>query len=53
MAALTAGLRDGKVEEGFAACIGLCGEVLGEKFPEHAGDNPNELPDAVVVLPRP
>ncbi len=53
MAALTAGLRDGKVEEGFAACIGLCGEVLAEKFPEHAGDNPNELPDAVVVLPRP
>jgi putative membrane protein len=53
MAALTAGLRDGKVEEGFAACIGLCGQVLAEKFPEHAGDNPNELPDAVVVLPRP
>lgn len=53
MAALTAGLAHGKVEEGFAACIGLCGEVLAEKFPEHPGDNPNELPDAVVVLPRP
>ena len=53
MAALTAGLRDGKVEEGFAACIALCGEVLAEKFPERAGDNPNELPDAVVILPRP
>jgi putative membrane protein len=53
MAALTAGLKDGKVEQGFAACIGLCGQVLAEKFPAHAGDNPNELPDAVVVLPRP
>jgi putative membrane protein len=53
MAALTAGLKDGKVEQGFAACIGLCGEVLAEKFPAHADDNPNELPDAVVVLPRP
>ena len=53
MAALTDGLRRGKVEEGFAACIGLCGEVLAEKFPEHPGDNPNELPDSVAVLPRP
>jgi putative membrane protein len=53
MAALTAGLKDGKVEQGFAACIGLCGQVLAEKFPAHAGDNPNELPDAVVLLPRP
>ncbi|MGZ3402333.1 MAG: TPM domain-containing protein [Phenylobacterium sp.] len=53
MAALTDGLRHGKVEQGFAACIGLCGEVLAEKFPEHPGDNPNELPDAVAVLPRP
>jgi uncharacterized membrane protein len=27
--------------------------VLAEKFPAHGDDNPNELPDAVVVLPRP
>ena len=53
MAALTAGLADGKVEEGFAAAIGLCADVLAEKFPAHGDDNPNELPDAVVVLPRP
>ncbi len=53
MAALTAGLKDGKVEQGFVACIALCGQVLAEKFPAHPGDNPNELPDAVVVLPRP
>jgi len=53
MAALTDGLRHGRVEAGFEAAVGLCGEVLAAKFPAHAGDNPNELPDAVVVLPRP
>jgi putative membrane protein len=53
MAALIAGLKHGKVEEGFAAAIGLCGDVLAEKFPIYGDDNPNELPDAVVVLPRP
>jgi putative membrane protein len=53
MAALTDGLKRGDVEAGFAAAVGLCGEVLAEKFPARPGDNPNELPDAVVVLPRP
>jgi len=53
MAALTDGLRAGDVETGFAAAVALCGDVLAEKFPARPGDNPNELPDAVVVLPRP
>lgn len=53
MAALTDGLKHGRVEAGFEAAVGLCGEVLAAKFPARAGDNPNELPDAVVVLPRP
>ena len=53
MAALTDGLKHGRVEAGFEAAVGLCGEVLAAKFPACAGDNPNELPDAVVVLPRP
>jgi putative membrane protein len=53
MAALTEGLKRGEVEAGFAAAVGLCGDVLAENFPARAGDNPNELPDAVVVLPRP
>jgi putative membrane protein len=52
MAALTQGLKTGKVEAGFEAAVGLCGDVLAEKFPARPGDNPNELPDAVVVLPR-
>jgi putative membrane protein len=32
--------------------VGLCADVLAERFPAKPGDNPNELPDAVVVLPR-
>jgi putative membrane protein len=49
MAALTGGLRHGRPAEGFISAIGLCAAVL-ERFPAPAGDNPNELPDAVVVL---
>jgi len=53
MAALTEGLKRGQPEAGFAAAIGLCADVLAEKFPQRPGDNPNELPDAVVLLPKP
>jgi putative membrane protein len=53
MAALIDGLRSGRVEQGFEAAIRFCGDVLAEKFPARPGDNPDELPDAVVVLPRP
>jgi putative membrane protein len=52
MAALASGLKRGEPGAGFAAAVGLCGEVLAEHFPAGPGDNPNELPDAVVVLPR-
>jgi putative membrane protein len=52
MAALASGLKRGEPGAGFAAAVGLCGEVLAEHFPAGSGDNPNELPDAVVVLPR-
>jgi len=52
MAALTAGLKRGEPAEGFRAAIGLCAEVLAERFPARPGDNPNELPDAVTVLPN-
>jgi putative membrane protein len=53
MAALTEGLKRGQPGAGFAAAVGLCGDVLADRFPPGAGDNPNELPDAVVLLPRP
>ncbi|WP_240606490.1 TPM domain-containing protein [Phenylobacterium kunshanense] len=51
MAALTSGLRRGEPAAGFTAAIALCGEVLAQKFPARPDDNPNELSDAVVVLP--
>jgi putative membrane protein len=53
MAALTEGLRRGDAEAGFVAAVRLCGEVLAEKFPARPGDNPDELPNAVVVMPKP
>jgi putative membrane protein len=52
MAALTDGLRRQRPVEGFTAAIGLCADLLAGRFPARPGDNPNELPDAVVVLPR-
>jgi putative membrane protein len=52
MAALTEGLKRGQPGAGLAAAIGLCGEVLAERFPCDPTDNPNEISDQVVVLPR-
>jgi putative membrane protein len=52
MAALVAGLKRGEPSAGFAAAIGACADLLAAAFPCRPGDNPNELPDAVVVLPR-
>jgi putative membrane protein len=52
MAALIEGLKRDEPAAGFAAAVGLCADVLAERFPARAGDNPNELADTVVVLPR-
>jgi putative membrane protein len=51
MAALVEGLRRGHPGAGIAAAIGLCGEVLVQRFPCDPRDNPNQLPNSVVVLP--
>ncbi|WP_331539404.1 TPM domain-containing protein [Phenylobacterium sp.] len=51
MAALVEGLKRGEPAAGFAAAVGLCGDVLAEHFPLRA-DNPDELPDSLVELPR-
>jgi putative membrane protein len=51
MARLMAGFKAGRPAEGFEAAIGLCGDILAEHFPPRVRDNPNELPDHVVVLP--
>jgi putative membrane protein len=50
MTALTSGLRRGAAAAGFIEAIGLCADLLAANFPAREGDNPNELPDAVVVL---
>lgn len=52
MAALIEGLKRGHPAAGFAAAIGACADLLAAEFPCRPGDNPNELADAVVVLPR-
>jgi putative membrane protein len=52
MAALIEGLKREEPAAGFASAVGLCADVLAERFPPRAGDNPNELPDAVVMLPN-
>jgi putative membrane protein len=50
MAALVEGLKRGQPAAGFASAVGLCADLLAERFPAKPGDNPNELPDAVVVI---
>lgn len=52
LAALTAGMRRKAPAEGFVDAVAICGRVLAEHFPADRKDNPNELPDAVVVLER-
>jgi len=52
MASLIEGVKAEKPAEGFVAAIGQCADVLAEHFPARPGDNPNELADAVVVVPR-
>jgi putative membrane protein len=52
MAALTEGLKRGDPEAAFEGAVRQCGDVLAAKFPAPAGEKPNELSDAVVVLPR-
>jgi putative membrane protein len=52
MAALTEGLKRGDPEAAFEGAVRQCGDILAAKFPAPPGEKPNELPDAVVVLPR-
>lgn len=51
MAALISGIKRKRPAEGFEAAIGLCADILAQHFPANVTDNPNELPDSVVVLP--
>lgn len=49
MAALLAGVKQGRVGEGMADCVTLVGAVLAEHFPVSAGDT-NELSDRLIEL---
>ena len=42
-------LKIGHTKEGFIGAIEKCGELLAEHFPAHS-ENPNELPDGLVIL---
>lgn len=48
---LIAGFKADRPADGFEAAIGLCADILAEHFPARTEDNPNELPDNVVLLP--
>jgi putative membrane protein len=51
VAALTAGIRQGRVGDGLVAAIAQCGAVLAEHFPLPDGSvNPNELPDKLIEI---
>jgi len=49
IAALIAGIKDGRTGDGFVAAIAKCGAVLAAHFPPGALDK-NELPDKLVEL---
>lgn len=46
---LAEGLKKNKSKEAFLDAISKCGELLKENFPP-AAENPNELPDGLVIL---
>lgn len=48
MALLIADVREGRPGEGMAAAIAKVGDVLAAHFPR--GDDPNELPDRLIIL---
>lgn len=51
VAALIAGIKDGKPADGYVAAIAQCGAVLAEHFPAAPGSiNPDEIPDKLVEI---
>ncbi len=46
---LAENLRKGDTAKAFTTAIEKCGELLAENFPPHE-ENPNELPDGLVIL---
>ncbi|MDP3382304.1 MAG: TPM domain-containing protein, partial [Phenylobacterium sp.] len=52
IAALVAGAKAGRTADGLVAAVSQVGDILAEHFPADPTDNPNELPDAVILIPR-
>ncbi|MCG9917636.1 MAG: TPM domain-containing protein [Phenylobacterium sp.] len=52
MAALIAEAKAGRTGAGLVAAVSQVGDILAEHFPANAQDNPNELPDGVIQIPR-
>jgi putative membrane protein len=52
VALLIAGLKRRDIARGFEAAVARSGEILAQYVPPRA-DNPNELPDRLVILPTP
>ena len=46
---LAENLRKGEASKAFTTAIEKCGQLLAENFPPHE-ENPNELPDGLVIL---
>ena len=46
---LAENLRKGEAAKAFTTAIEKCGQLLAENFPPHE-ENPNELPDGLVIL---
>lgn len=51
MALLIAGFKRDAPAKGFEQAVALCGAILAEHFPATVGDNPDELPNSVSILP--
>lgn len=46
---LASGIKAGNTKDGFISAINKCGTLLAEHFPAEE-ENPNELPDGLVIL---
>lgn len=51
VADLTAGLKRGKIADGFVAAVNRVGGILSAHVPVRGGDT-NELPDGLTILPK-
>lgn len=52
VAALVSHARAGRLGDGLTEAVTLVADILARHFPADATDNPNELPDAVIEIPR-